>query len=256
MWGDAMQVIQNCLPRRPTSPRPTPTRSTASDRRARRSPGMSFDAAPRRCRRRASPWPTAATVDSSYSADTVAYTSPGGGSQASSGSTVTIYGSDGSPAPPPKQHRSPVAEQARRWQRRPQRRARARLGPRRRGAAVRDGAAPSGSGSWPSGLDRSAQLAAYLRGDGAAVGAALAPGAGRRPSPCPSPACPRRRRRSASIAAVTSSAICGRVELLGQVVGDHLRLGPLLVGHLGAAAVVERGRGLAALLGLGARARR
>jgi membrane peptidoglycan carboxypeptidase len=43
-------------------------------------------------------------VDSSYPQGTVAYTSPGGGGKASSGDTVTIYVSDGSPyvAPPKK----------------------------------------------------------------------------------------------------------------------------------------------------------
>ena len=45
--------------------------------------------------------------------------------------------------------------------------------------------------------DGSAQLAAYLRGDDGAVGAALDLRRERRPSPCPWPACPRRRRRSA-----------------------------------------------------------
>ena len=40
-------------------------------------------------------------------------------------------------------------------------------------------------------------------------------------------------------------------ELGRQVVGEHRRLGPLLLRHLRAAALVERGGGLAALLGLG-----
>ena len=67
----------------------------------------------------------------------------------------------------------------------------------------------------------------------------------------PSPAAP-----TCATAAVTRSAISCVAELRGQVVGDHGRLGALLGGHLGAAAVGERGRGLAALLGLAWRARR
>ena len=44
------------------------------------------------------------TVDSSYSEGTVAYLSPGSGGKVPTGSTVTIYVSDGTPyvAPQPK----------------------------------------------------------------------------------------------------------------------------------------------------------
>ncbi len=43
------------------------------------------------------------TVDSGYPQGTVAYTSPGSGSSVGTGSTVTIYVSDGTPyVPPPK----------------------------------------------------------------------------------------------------------------------------------------------------------
>jgi beta-lactam-binding protein with PASTA domain len=38
-------------------------------------------------------------VDSSYATDTVAYTSPGAGGQIGSGTTITVYRSDGTPAP-------------------------------------------------------------------------------------------------------------------------------------------------------------
>jgi beta-lactam-binding protein with PASTA domain len=41
---------------------------------------------------------------SGYAADTVAYTSPGGGTQIASGTVVTIYRSDGTPYVPPKPH--------------------------------------------------------------------------------------------------------------------------------------------------------
>ena len=42
--------------------------------------------------------------DSGYPKDTVAYTSPGGGSQAASGTAVTLYRSDGTPYVPPHRH--------------------------------------------------------------------------------------------------------------------------------------------------------
>jgi beta-lactam-binding protein with PASTA domain len=42
--------------------------------------------------------------DSGYPKDTVAYTSPGGGTQVSSGTAITIYRSDGSPYVPPRRH--------------------------------------------------------------------------------------------------------------------------------------------------------
>ena len=101
-----------------------------------------------------------------------------------------------------------------------------------------------------TGWTRSAQLAAYLRGDDATVGPALDLGLD-----------------DAHHLAHRLHALAGRAglldgggdqrddlllgELLRQVVGDHRGLGTLLVGHLGPAAVVERGGSLAALLGLG-----
>jgi hypothetical protein len=44
--------------------------------------------------------------DSGYPKDTVAYTTPGAGTQTSSGSTVTLYRSDGTPYVPPRRHHS------------------------------------------------------------------------------------------------------------------------------------------------------
>ncbi len=67
----------------------------------------------------------------------------------------------------------------------------------------------------------------------------------------PSPAAP-----ACAIAVGDDRSISSVGELLGQVVGDHRGLGALLRGHLGAAAVVERGRRLAPLLGLAWRAPR
>ena len=42
--------------------------------------------------------------DSGYPRDTVAYTNPQGGSQVASGTTITIYRSDGTPYVPPRRH--------------------------------------------------------------------------------------------------------------------------------------------------------
>jgi beta-lactam-binding protein with PASTA domain len=44
--------------------------------------------------------------DSGNPKDTVAYTSPSGGSQVASGTAITIYRSDGTPYVPPKHHNS------------------------------------------------------------------------------------------------------------------------------------------------------
>ena len=52
-----------------------------------------------RSSRRASPSPTVAPPTPAYPQDTVAFTSPGKRSQVASGTTVTIYRSDGTPKP-------------------------------------------------------------------------------------------------------------------------------------------------------------
>ena len=49
-------------------------------------------------------------VDSDYSYGTVAYTSPGSGSSASSGDTVVIYVSDGTPYVPPAPDPQPAPQ--------------------------------------------------------------------------------------------------------------------------------------------------
>jgi membrane peptidoglycan carboxypeptidase len=103
VWGDAMKAVQQYLPdvgfHRPdprTIQGQTVTvpslygQSTQSAAAALRQAGFSPVVGP--------------TVDSASSAGTVAYLSPGSGSQAPSGTTVTIYVSDGTPyvAPRPK----------------------------------------------------------------------------------------------------------------------------------------------------------
>ena len=85
----------------------------------------------------------------------------------------------------------------------------------------------------------SAELAADLRGHHAAVGPPLTCGC-TRPSPCPSPRMPSPAAPVCAIAEVTRSAISSSLSGVGQVVGDHLGLGPLLGGQLGAAGLVER----------------
>ena len=106
-----------------------------------------------------------------------------------------------SPTPPRPRHRVPRAHghdlpstgtpppprggaRWRRWQ-------------RRRSTAAATAAAATATAA--AGAEPHPELAAYLGGHGAAVGAALVLRRDARPSPCPSPACPRPRRRSAAI---------------------------------------------------------
>ena len=100
IWGDAMQAIQDTLPDVDFKiPDPTVVKGRAvtvpslggqsprSAAAALRKLGLVAEIGP--------------LVDSSYSYGTVAYLSPGSGSEIGSGSTVTIYVSDGSPYVPP-----------------------------------------------------------------------------------------------------------------------------------------------------------
>jgi membrane peptidoglycan carboxypeptidase len=112
VWGDAMKAIEGYLPNA-TFHRPDPTtikgqsvvvpslygQSPQSAAAALRSAGFSPVIGP--------------TVDSGNTAGTVAYLSPGSGSQAPSGTTVTIYVSDGTPyvAPKPQQAKPKPANQ-------------------------------------------------------------------------------------------------------------------------------------------------
>jgi membrane peptidoglycan carboxypeptidase len=100
MWGDAMKVIQRWLPDQDfATPDPTaiegrlisvpsvygysPSQAAAILRRA----GLNPVVGPQ--------------VNSSSSYGTVAFTSPGSGSQIATGSTITLYISNGTPEPPP-----------------------------------------------------------------------------------------------------------------------------------------------------------
>ena len=106
MWGDAMKVVQQWLPdarfRRP-DPRTIRGQTATVPSLYGRSPG---DAA--RVLRRAGFTPVIGpTVDSGYSYGTVAYLSPTSGSSLPTGSTVTIYVSDGTPYVAPKPQPAP-----------------------------------------------------------------------------------------------------------------------------------------------------
>jgi len=106
MWGDAMHVIQNWLPPTDfTAPNGDEVNGVLTD--VPDVSGMSYDSASSTLQAAGFTVADGGFVDSGFSADTVAYTSPGAGSQTSSGSTITIYRSDGSPAPPPRRHPKP-----------------------------------------------------------------------------------------------------------------------------------------------------
>jgi hypothetical protein len=104
MWGDAMKTIQKWLPNK-NFKAPDPRTIKGQQVTVPSVYGMDPQAAAKRLRQ-AGLFPTVGpTVDSSYPAGTVAYLSPGSGSQIGSGSSITIYVSDGTPyvapAPPP-----------------------------------------------------------------------------------------------------------------------------------------------------------
>ncbi len=175
---------------------------------------------------------------SGYAADTVAYTSPGGGTQIASGTVVTIYRSNGTPYVPPKPHNG--------------------------GGGDNNPGPGTGPGNGPRQRARPRALTAGLRAQSVGgeswrrTSAATAPPSAR---PCTWGV------SDAHHLAHGAHPLAGRAglgdhrgdqvrdllvgELLGQVVGDHRRLGTLLVGELRASGVGEGGGRLAALLGLG-----
>ena len=112
MWGDAMKGIESVLPddRLPAAePADHPGTQTS---RSRRCTGMSTDTAAAALRKAGFTPVVGPTVDSANPAGTVAYLSPSSGSQAPTGSTVTIYVSDGTPyvAPQPQPQPQPKAK--------------------------------------------------------------------------------------------------------------------------------------------------
>jgi membrane peptidoglycan carboxypeptidase len=106
MWGDSMKVIQDYLPDAEFSS-PNPQTIAGQSAIVPSVGGLGTDAAAAVLRKAGFTPVIGPTVDSSYPAGTAAYLSPGSGATAPTGTTVTIYVSDGSPyvapQPPPKQ---------------------------------------------------------------------------------------------------------------------------------------------------------
>jgi membrane peptidoglycan carboxypeptidase len=103
MWYDAMSRIQNWLPDATFTPPNgqdiNGVLTTVPDLS-----GMPFDQAARQLKQAGFQVADGGYRNSGYAVDTVAYTNPGGGSQVASGTVVTIYRSNGTPAPPPTHH--------------------------------------------------------------------------------------------------------------------------------------------------------
>jgi membrane peptidoglycan carboxypeptidase len=100
MWGDAMQVIDKWLPFadfvKPDVRDVRGVQTVIPD-----TAGMSSEQAQKVLGDAGFTTVQGGSVDSSYSAGTVAYTSPGAGSTSASGSAVTVFLSDGTPYVPP-----------------------------------------------------------------------------------------------------------------------------------------------------------
>ncbi len=100
IWGDAMQAIQGFLPDTDfTTPDPTTIEGQMVEVPSLY--GYSPSEAAERLRAAGFLPITGSYVDSSYAEGTVAYTDPGAGSTVGTGSSVTIYISDGTPYVPP-----------------------------------------------------------------------------------------------------------------------------------------------------------
>jgi membrane peptidoglycan carboxypeptidase len=106
MWGDAMHVIQRWLPPTDFTP-PNGDEVNGVLTSVPDVSGLSYDSAASQLQAAGFTVADGGSVDSGFAQDTVAYTSPGAGSESSSGSTVTIFRSDGTPAPPPRRHPRP-----------------------------------------------------------------------------------------------------------------------------------------------------
>jgi membrane peptidoglycan carboxypeptidase len=103
MWYDAMRVIQQWLPDATFTPPNgrdiNGVLTTVPDLG-----GLPYDQAAQQLRQAGFVVADGGYRDSGYAQDTVAYTDPRGGSQVPSGTTVTIYRSDGTPYVPPRRH--------------------------------------------------------------------------------------------------------------------------------------------------------
>ena len=109
MWGDAMKVIQNYLPDDTFTP-PNPQTIAGQSVTVPSLGGQGVDAAAAALRKAGFTPIVGPSVNSSYASGTVAYLSPGSGTSVSTGSTVTIYVSNGTPyvapAPNPPQNQT------------------------------------------------------------------------------------------------------------------------------------------------------
>jgi membrane peptidoglycan carboxypeptidase len=103
MWYEAMNVIQQWLPDATFTP-PNGQDINGVLTTVRDVAGMPYDAAARQLKQAGFQVIDGGYRDSGYAADSVAYTSPGAGTQVASGTPVTIFRSDGTPFVPPKHH--------------------------------------------------------------------------------------------------------------------------------------------------------
>jgi membrane peptidoglycan carboxypeptidase len=101
VWGDAMKAVEKYLPDE-TFHMPNPQTIAGQSVTVPSVYGLSIQEAARELRKAGFTPVVGPTVDSGNTAGTVAYLSPGSGGQAATGSTVTIYVSDGTPYVPPK----------------------------------------------------------------------------------------------------------------------------------------------------------
>ncbi len=100
VWGDAMKAVEQYLPDE-TFQSPNPQTIEGQSVTVPSLYGQSTDAAAQALRQAGFTPVVGPTVDSGNPYGTVAYLSPGSGAQAPTGSTVTIYVSDGTPYVPP-----------------------------------------------------------------------------------------------------------------------------------------------------------
>jgi membrane peptidoglycan carboxypeptidase len=104
MWYDAMKVIQQWLPDATFTP-PNGNDINGVLTYVPDVAGMPFAQAEQQLKQAGFAVADGGYRDSGYPQDTVAYTDPRGGSQVASGTTVTIYRSDGTPYVPPRHHK-------------------------------------------------------------------------------------------------------------------------------------------------------
>jgi membrane peptidoglycan carboxypeptidase len=105
MWYDAMRVIQQWLPDATFTP-PNGNDINGVLTTVPDVSGLPYDQAAQQIKQAGFTVVDGGYRDSGNPKDTVAYTSPSGGSQVASGTAITIYRSDGTPYVPPKHHNS------------------------------------------------------------------------------------------------------------------------------------------------------